>query len=535
MLARLQTFSLFGIDAVPVDVEVDVSGGALPATVLVGLPDAAIRESTHRVARAMVNSGFNRPNDRIVVNLAPAELPKQAATFDLPITLGILAGSGQFSSERLQDYAVVGELSLEGSTRPARGALSIAIAAARQRRAEQRPLKGVVMPTASATEAAVVEDIDVIPVSSLGEAVRFFAGDLQIAPAPARVSEWFERFATYDIDFADVRGQEAAKRAVCVAAAGGHNCVMVGPPGGGKTMLAKRIPTILPPLSAAESIETTRIYSSLGLLQPGQPLLATRPFRAPHHTISEAGLIGGRSIPMPGEISLAHNGVLFLDELPEFNRRTLEVLRQPLEDGAVTISRAKSTTRFPADFMLVAALNPCPCGYRGDPRRECQCTVPQVDRYMAKISGPLLDRIDIHLEVPAVPFRELSTSRMGTSSAQMREAVLAARLRQAERFGGVPNGGRESETSVRGGDRGQATRCNARMTSREIRQHCRLHPGAAELLRAAVADLGLSARAHDKVLRVARTIADLDAAADISPAHVSEAINYRLLDRALWT
>jgi magnesium chelatase family protein len=512
MLARLHTFSLLGIDAVPVDVEVDVSQGALPSTVLVGLPDTAIRESTHRLARAMVNSGFQRPNDRIVINLAPAELPKQAATFDLPISLGILAGSGQFSAQRFEEYAVVGELSLEGSTRPARGALSVAMSAARE-----KGLRGLVVPAASATEAAVVEGIEVIPVHSLTEAVQFFSGDVNIPRCPPRVTEWFDRFAAYDVDFADVRGQEAAKRALCVAAAGAHNCLMIGPPGGGKTMLAKRIPTILPPLSATESIETTRIYSALGLLSAGQPLLATRPFRAPHHTISEAGLIGGRSIPMPGEISLAHNGVLFLDELPEFNRRTLEVLRQPLEDGFVAISRARGSTRFPADMMLVAALNPCPCGYRGDPRRACQCTGPQVDRYMSKISGPLLDRIDIHLEVPAVPFRELAASRPGTSSSQMREAVLAARERQAARFAGLP------------------TRSNARMTSRQIRDCCPLEPAAAELLRAAVTDLGLSARAHDKVLRVARTVADLDMAERIGCGHVSEAINYRLLDRGLWT
>lgn len=512
MLARLQTFSLVGIDAVPVDVEVDVSSGSLPSTVLVGLPDTAIRESTHRVARAMVNSGFNRPNDRIVVNLAPAELPKQAATFDLPITLGILAGSGQFSSDRFNDYAVVGELSLEGFTRPARGTLSMAITAARQKK-----LRGVVVPSASATEAAVVEDIEIIPVSTLIEAVQFFAGDLQIPRSPPRLHEWFERFAAYDIDFADVRGQEAAKRAICVAAAGGHNVAMLGPPGGGKTMLAKRIPTILPQLSAAESIETTRIYSALGMLSVGQPLLATRPFRAPHHTISEAGLVGGRSTPMPGEISLAHNGVLFLDELPEFHRRTLEVLRQPLEDGCITISRAKSTSSFPADFMLVAALNPCPCGYRGDPRRECQCTVPQVERYMSKISGPLLDRIDIHLEVPAVPFRELSASRTGTSSSQMREAVLAAKQRQLERLKGL------------------SIRSNARMSSRQIREFCQLGSAAIELMRAAVTDLGLSARAHDKVLRVARTIADLDGSDAIGCGHVAEAISYRVLDRSAWT
>ena len=515
MLARLQTFSLVGVDAISVDVEVDVSGGALPATILVGLPDAAVRESTHRVGRAMVNCGFSRPNDRIVINLAPADLPKQAATFDLPISLGILAGSCQFSSNRFRDYAVVGELSLEGSTRPARGALSMAIRAAKENK-----LKGIVVPAASASEAAVVEKIQVIPVTSLREAVDFFSGKIDITPTAPRVEECFQSYETCTVDFSDVRGQETAKRALSIAAAGGHNVAMLGPPGSGKTMLAKRLPTILPPLRTEESIETSQIYSALGLLESGQPLLTSRPFRAPHHTISEAGLIGGRSIPMPGEISLAHNGVLFLDELPEFNRRTLEVLRQPLEDGTVTISRAHSTTCFPSAFMLIAAMNPCPCGYRGDPSRDCQCTVPQVERYMSKISGPLLDRIDMHLEVSAVPFNDLASKQAGTSSALIRNRVCVAREIQQNRFG----------------KSGTVGHCwNAQMTNREVRHHCHIEKEGLELLRTAVLNLGLSARAHDKVLRVARTIADLDEAEAILAEHISEAIQYRLLDRKLWT
>lgn len=515
MLARLQTFSLVGVDAIPVEVEVDVSGGALPATILVGLPDAAVRESTHRVGRAMVNCGFSRPNDRIVINLAPADLPKQAATFDLPISLGILAGSCQFSSDRFRDYAVVGELSLEGSTRPARGALSMAIRAAKENK-----LRGLVVPRASAGEAAVVENIQVIPVTTLREAVDFFSGKIEITPTAPRVEECFQSTETSSVDFCDVRGQEMAKHALCIAAAGGHNVAMLGPPGSGKTMLAKRLSTILPPLRTEESIETSQIYSALGLLKPGKPLLTHRPFRAPHHTISEAGLIGGRSVPMPGEISLAHNGVLFLDELPEFNRRTLEVLRQPLEDGTVTISRARSTTCFPSSFMLIAAMNPCPCGYRGDPSRDCQCTVPQVERYMSKISGPLLDRIDIHLEVSSVPFSELASKQSGTSSAVLRNRVCAAREIQQQRF---------KQTGV-------SKHCwNARMSSREIRQHCQLGKQAAKLLRTAVSTLGFSARAHDKVLRVARTIADLAQSEEILTEHISEAVQYRLLDRKLWT
>ena len=510
MLAKLSSYTLVGIDAAPVEVEVDVSSSNFPKTVLVGLAEAAVKESTHRVERALVNSGYHRPYDRIVINLAPADLKKDAGGLDLPIALGLLLGSGQFAVERTGKFAVAGELALTGETRPIKGVLAMALAAAGENR------DGLLVPSANAAEAAVVEGIPVYPIGSLAEAVGFLSGQLDMDAKAVDVEDVFQRLAHYEDDFVDVKGQDYAKRALLIAASGGHNVLMIGPPGTGKTLLAKRLPTIMPPLTAPESLETTRIYSAMGLLRAGQPLMATRPFRSPHHSVSDAGLVGGSSTPTPGEISLAHKGVLFLDELPEFNRKTLEVLRQPLEEGKVTISRALRSTTFPAEFVLVAAMNPCPCGYRSDPRRACHCTPQQVEKYLSKISGPLLDRIDLHVEVPAVPFTQLAEAPPGPTSAEFLAQVLKARARQTERFG----------------TRGPGV--NGRMTPRQVRKYCPLKPEALSLLKAAMEELGLSARAHDKVLRVARTMADLDGADAILPQHVAEAVGYRSLDRSVW-
>ncbi|MCH2201520.1 MAG: YifB family Mg chelatase-like AAA ATPase [Fuerstiella sp.] len=511
MLSRLATYTLLGIEALPVDVEVDISPGALPKTILVGLAEAAVKESTHRIERALVNSGYGRPIDRIVINLSPADLPKDAASLDLPIALGLLISDEQIDvAEQFVNSVFVGELALDGSLRPVKGVLSIALAARAAGRTH------IVVPAANAAEAAVVEGIDVIAVEMLAEAVGFLTGNLALEPAEFSWEGARVDYGQYDIDYVDVKGQESAKRAVTVAAAGCHHILMIGSPGTGKTLLSQRLCTILPELQPEESLETTRIYSAVARLEPGQPLMLRRPFRSPHHTISEAGLVGGGSIPKPGEISLAHHGVLFLDELPEFARRTLEVLRQPLEDQLVTISRAMGSVTFPANLMLVAAMNPCPCGFRSDPRRQCNCTPMQIERYLSRISGPLLDRIDIHIEVPPVPFRDLSDQVAGTSSGEMRQQVVAARDRQLTRFC-------HDVTSV-----------NGKMQPREIRKHCKLTSSAEQLLRAAMQDMGLSARAHDKILRISRTIADLEDMETIEEHHLSEAINFRTLDRNFW-
>jgi magnesium chelatase family protein len=507
MLAKINSAALYGIDALRVEVEIDLASG-LPQLATVGLPEGAVKESKDRIRAAVKNCGYTFPAKRITINLAPADIKKEGSAYDLPMAVGILAAEGNVEKNLLNDYLLIGELSLDGSVKPVRGALSIAMAAKKEK------VKGLILPEQNAPEAAVVSEVQVLGVRDLPQVVEFLNGTQAITPTTANLDDLFSQHSQYNTDFNDVKGQQHVKRALEVAAAGGHNVILVGPPGSGKTMLAKRLPTILPDLTLGEALETTKIHSVMGTLN-GQAIVATRPFRSPHHTISDAGLVGGGTVPKPGEVSLAHNGVLFLDELPEFRRNVLEVMRQPLEDGNITVSRAIGSINYPASFMLVAAMNPCVCGFLTDPQKECTCTPLQIQRYRSKVSGPLLDRIDIQIEVPGLRYQELASKDAGENSDVIRARVNIARAVQQRRF--------------------QKTRihANAQMGTREIKRYCAVNDDAEKLLETAINKLGLSARAYSRVLKVGRTIADLAGAENLEAPHIAEAIQYRSLDRRM--